>query len=93
MMFRYFLWLWVYQVTTFYKQNPLSFLVGMITAPYFAVTRSLWPSSMHADMALLGIRALKEYWSMSDTILPPKFVERKFLKLEQYILALKRPTN
>jgi hypothetical protein len=90
MILRYFTWLWLYHVTTFYKQNPISFLVGLVTSPYFAVTRSLWPREMHAEMALLGISVLKEHWEMEVTILPPKFVKNGFLKLEADIKAAKK---
>lgn len=85
MILRYFAWAQVYHWLTFYKQNPLAFIFGVLLFPYHLITRLAYPPETHDEVVLGGIEGLKSYWQIPDAVLPPKFIERKFLQLESEI--------
>ncbi len=85
---RFFFWVQVYHWTTFYKQNPIAFILGVLLFPYHLITRLSWHPSFHAEMVANAIQDSKEYWKYPGAIQPPQWVKRKFLSLEQEVLKL-----
>lgn len=88
-MVRFFLLLQLYHWTTFYKQTPWAFLIGVILAPYHFIVRMMNPPDTHARLVIKAIGLFKSYWEVPGTLPdPPEFVKRKFLQLESKLRTL-----
>lgn len=79
---RYFFWLLVYQLVTFYKMNPWEFFKGMVYWPFLLVSRFLAPPQHHKYLVAGGIEGLKHYWSLEGSIPAPSFIVRRLDALE-----------
>lgn len=86
-MLRYMLLVQLYHWTTFLKQNPLQFTVGVLLFPYFFLTRMLYPSEVRTQAAIGGIEAFKAYWQLPGAIAPPACVKKRMLALESELRA------
>lgn len=84
---KYFWWLQVYHFITCFQQKPWSFIIGAVLAPYFLISRLMYPLEVHDEVVTNGITALKSYWQIPGAVLPPKFIEKRFLALEGEIRA------
>lgn len=82
-MVRFFLLLQLYHWTTFYKQMPWAFLLGVILSPYYFARRMMIHPDIHAEIALRAVGIIKAYWQVSGVLPdPPEFVRLKFLQFE-----------
>jgi hypothetical protein len=82
----YFLLTLTYHLTTFYKQKPIAFLIGLVAWPYYLVDRFFHPPELHKEIVANGISSLKSYWQIEGAVLPPAFLRKRFIKLEQIAL-------
>jgi hypothetical protein len=84
MLVRYFAWLLVYHLLTFYKQKPWAFFLGLALWPYHIISRHmLYPREFHKEVVRNGISALKSYWEIEGAVTPPSFVKKQFAALER----------
>ena len=81
-MLRYCWWLLVYHFTTCFRQNPWAFMVGTLLSPYYLISRLSHPVNTYNTTVLRGIAILRDYWQKQEAILPPEFVKKRFLALE-----------
>lgn len=82
---KYFFWSLVYHLSTFFKQNPLSFFVGLFMLAYHFFRVLSYPFVMQVDAVKNGLESLKKYWQLKDCIPVPRFVEKKFTALEHEV--------
>lgn len=83
---RYFAWVLVYQLSTFYKQKPWAFFLGLVVWPYHVISRLAYPKELHKEAVANGIDALKSYWQIEGAVLPPAFVKKRFVALWREVL-------
>lgn len=80
---RYFFWLMLYHLLTFYKQRPVAFLIGCVMMPYYALDRFFHPPDLHKEIVSNGVDGLKSYWQVDGAIAPPNFVRERFEALRR----------
>ncbi len=81
MIIRYFFWLLMFHLLTFYKQKPVAFFIGIVLWPWHALNAFFHAPDLHKEMVENGVEGLKSYWQIPGAITPPRFVQRKFEEL------------
>jgi hypothetical protein len=73
---RFYFWLLVFHLATFYKQSPLPFFRGLVWLPFFFV-KSMASPTEDAIQVIVGVDNLKRCWESNLIATPPKFVARR----------------
>lgn len=83
---RYFFWVLMSHLLTFYKQRPINFIVGLVLWPYHVVDRFFYPPELHKEMVANGLEAIRSYWQIEGAVIPPTFVRNRFEALSREVL-------
>ena len=80
LLIKYYFWVTLYHLSTFYLMMPTVFLRGIILLPYW-VLKSLSSPIPDEVQVTNGLAWLKTCWDTDAIPHPPKFIKQRLLKL------------
>lgn len=80
---RYYWWLLVYTLMVFHKMKVGELFKDLIEWPTHVVNGLMKSKEDRKELILSGMGVIRHYWTFQDAALPPDFVVRKLLSIEQ----------